>query len=372
MTSVLASRAVIDETQPVASPTGGEVDGEHAGPWPPKDSQVSISLLRFMEMLHVIKIGVQTDLEPVQHQETLGEGLSFSVKEHIRSAGKIKVLKVFKHNLAPGHSNRFEPKSFDTLMMEAYVLGHDPIKRHDNIVTLSCITWAVRSNDPIQVSPALEIERAPYGDLSSFQNSVPATKVPWHVRKMLCYDIAAGLEVLHGSGIVHGDLKGENVLIFDHPTRGYIAKISDFGSAVILPQSGTNSSPSVRMPAFTVPWNAPEVFKPIAVEKLHLTDVYSLGLFMWKVLVHADPFQVFDLPLHPTTRLHEIQKILDIPDLPGFIPQFIEEEVGFLELREVALLLRLFDCTVNKVPEQRNLQRVLELLFPHCGRASSE
>lgn len=372
MTSIMASRSLLDDTQTAVSALDEEDDGAVDKVWPSKDSQVSIALLRFMEMIHLIKTGVHTELEPVQHQGTLGEGLSFSVKEHIRSQSNKKVLKVFKHNLTPGHPSAFDPKSFETLMMEAYVLGFEPIKRHENIITMSAVTWAVRSQDPIQISPALEIERAPYGDLTSFQSSVPESKVTWNMRKMLCYDIAAGLEVLHGCGIVHGDLKGENVLIFNHPTRGYVAKISDFGSAVILPPSGFDSSRMMRIPVFTVPWNAPEIFRPIAVDKLHLADLFSLGLLIWKVLVHGDPFRTFDLPLHMTTRVQEIQKILDLPDLPGFIPQFIEEEVGFLEVGEVALLLRLFACSVNKVPEKRSLERVLELLFPHCGRGSSQ
>ena len=44
--------------------------------------------------------------------------------------------------------------------------------------------------------------------------------------------MAAGLEALHACEIVHGDFKLDNVLIFKHPDRGFLAKLSNFSHSI--------------------------------------------------------------------------------------------------------------------------------------------
>ncbi|EXM13913.1 hypothetical protein FOTG_17649 [Fusarium oxysporum f. sp. vasinfectum 25433] len=46
-------------------------------------------------------------------------------------------------------------------------------------------------------------------------------------------DIAEGLKSLHDCGIVHGDVKLENVLVFPGLDRKHIAKLSDFGHSLV-------------------------------------------------------------------------------------------------------------------------------------------
>ena len=54
------------------------------------------------------------------------------------------------------------------------------------------------------------------------------------LKHLLCLDIARGLSALHQAGLVHGDLKAENVLVCSSPSRRYLAKISDFGFSVMV------------------------------------------------------------------------------------------------------------------------------------------
>ena len=54
------------------------------------------------------------------------------------------------------------------------------------------------------------------------------------LKHLLCLDIARGLSSLHQAGLVHGDVKAENVLVCSSPSRRYLAKISDFGFSVVV------------------------------------------------------------------------------------------------------------------------------------------
>lgn len=81
-------------------------------------------------------------------------------------------------------------------------------------------------------------------------------------------------------GIIHGDIKPQNVLIFADESDSYTAKLTDFGYSTVF----AGETDSISMPK-SWPWNAPEYhhrgFKPSAAVKM---DVFSLGLLcFWLV-----------------------------------------------------------------------------------------
>lgn len=66
-----------------------------------------------------------------------------------------------------------------------------------------------------------------YGTAISFVERFPEVDVPlW---RLLC-EITEGLEYLHSRDIVHGDLRGANVLI----SEDGVARLSDFGLSKFL------------------------------------------------------------------------------------------------------------------------------------------
>src|SRR5262249_45536857 len=86
-------------------------------------------------------------------------------------------------------------------------------------------------------------------------------------------DIADGLTALHYFGVVHGDIKPENILLFeDREKRKLIAKICDFGSSgVEISEDSTRGA--------TEAWSPPE-FPGSYFDKVAKAtwDVYSFGL----------------------------------------------------------------------------------------------
>lgn len=100
---------------------------------------------------------------------------------------------------------------------------------------------------------------------------------------------------LTAQGIIHGDLKPQNVLIYGphQPTKGdddseldeYVAKVADFGySTFIEAHRGEPSADCVELP-WSPPWNAPEVNidnHVFTYPEARATDMYSLGLIcLW-------------------------------------------------------------------------------------------
>ncbi|KAG9078845.1 hypothetical protein FS749_009096 [Ceratobasidium sp. UAMH 11750] len=99
-----------------------------------------------------------------------------------------------------------------------------------------------------------------------------------------CVQIATGLAYLHKINIVHGDLKGANVLL----SNDGVAQITDFGNAVLgsstlaFTESTTRSHLSTR-------WAAPEQLDD-KVAHSREADVYSLGMTILEVISRQKPY----------------------------------------------------------------------------------
>ncbi|CAN5499545.1 hypothetical protein BH09MYX1_BH09MYX1_54760 [soil metagenome] len=122
--------------------------------------------------------------------------------------------------------------------------------------------------------------------------------------------VADGLAVAHGGGIVHGDLKPANVLVERATGR---AKITDFGIAHVIDPLATQT-PNHRF-AGTPYYMAPEqYFGDDALGPW--TDLYALGVMLFELLSGIPPFSgnnVVDLfrkkivgvpPFDPRTGVH--------------------------------------------------------------------
>jgi len=217
-------------------------------------------------------------------REYIGKGGSFRVeKAYIGDGlGQLPRAVVIKHPLHVQDNVPREHKWKD-IRLEVQALLHPPIAACRNIVDLLTIGWEAETVEDVQ--PILVMPYATFGTLGSFLlNFDPPNS--W--RYAVSFDIACALDVLHGCGIVHGDLKSENVLVFFEDSRP-LAKLSDFGCSIASPRSFE------KIAAGTPPWNCPEWRDVITKENLLRTDIYSFGLLVWRILSKVpDPFQVLD------------------------------------------------------------------------------
>ncbi|KZT22026.1 kinase-like protein [Neolentinus lepideus HHB14362 ss-1] len=112
-------------------------------------------------------------------------------------------------------------------------------------------------------------------------------------------EIAEGLAYLHDSGLVHGDLRGVNILVDDN----WHVQLSDFGLTDIIESTQRSSSRggSVR-------WMAPELINPRAFldevfRRTTASDIYSFGCVCLELYTLQIPFSYI---AHDTTVLLEV------------------------------------------------------------------
>ncbi|HEY0372981.1 MAG TPA: protein kinase [Thermoanaerobaculia bacterium] len=98
------------------------------------------------------------------------------------------------------------------------------------------------------------------------------------------------LAMAHAVGIVHRDVKPENVFLHNGPT-GEIVKMLDFGIAKLLDEHAASESAvtSRRLALGTPFYMAPEQMYNDPVDGR--TDVYSLGVMVYEMLTGALPFE---------------------------------------------------------------------------------
>jgi non-specific serine/threonine protein kinase/serine/threonine-protein kinase len=99
--------------------------------------------------------------------------------------------------------------------------------------------------------------------------------------------LCGAVHYVHQHLMVHGDLKGSNILV----TQGGVVKLLDFGIAKLLNASGDPSHTMVnQVVALTPAYASPEQIRgePITTA----SDVYSLGVLIYKLLAGTLPFEV--------------------------------------------------------------------------------
>ena len=124
--------------------------------------------------------------------------------------------------------------------------------------------------------------------------------VPHHMKLNIAHDVSLALEFLHGIGVLHRDLSGNNVLLI----AGKRAKVTDFGMAKVWESGQTQMTPATFCPG-TMAYMPPEAFKaePVYTEKL---DVFSAGVVYLQVLTRKFPSpsdrvrQVYNDERYPT------------------------------------------------------------------------
>ena len=102
--------------------------------------------------------------------------------------------------------------------------------------------------------------------------------------RAICAQVARALQYAHEQGIVHRDIKSQNVLIDDLG----IAKLTDFGIARLAEGHGDQGLTRTGMMVGSSDYLAPEQAEGRPVDGR--TDVYALGIVLWECLTGRLPF----------------------------------------------------------------------------------
>jgi tetratricopeptide (TPR) repeat protein len=114
-----------------------------------------------------------------------------------------------------------------------------------------------------------------------------------HASVMILEQVAGALDVAHGAGLVHRDVKPSNVLIAgghgaEQPLHAWLG---DFGLSRRISDPAEHST---ERPLGTVHYVAPEQIRGEAVD--HRADIYSLGCLLFECLTGSVPFAHTSVP----------------------------------------------------------------------------
>jgi serine/threonine protein kinase len=164
----------------------------------------------------------------------------------------------------------------------------------------------------------------------------------------IVHGIALGLGVAHAKGIIHRDVKPENILLADGYSAPETSKLLDFGIAA-MKESVTVASRTHGL-MLTPPYAAPEQWKGMASEELDgRVDLYALGGVFYEMLTGQTAFHA------PNTEGWMFQHVYVQPQPPSQLRRELADWRGL-----DTLALRLLAKDREKRP--RNVSVLLGLL----------
>jgi tRNA A-37 threonylcarbamoyl transferase component Bud32 len=149
--------------------------------------------------------------------------------------------------------------------------------------------------------------------------------------------IASALHAAHAAGIIHRDLKSDNVFLTDKEDASDHVKVLDFGISRFLEAEAGSEDSNRHLVMGTPEFMAPEqILTPEKVDKR--ADIYALGVVLYEMLTARRPFDFDDQKLTAERRLTETDKLLHkivtepVPlinrfDLPPGLEELIKEKL---------------------------------------------
>jgi serine/threonine protein kinase len=150
-------------------------------------------------------------------------------------------------------------------------------------------------------------------DVAEATGPMPAARAVPIVRQVL-----RGLAAAHAKGIVHRDMKPENVFLLQKPDRHDVVKIMDFGISKFL----QDSESKVRLTATGAVIGTPVYMAPEQAmgtgEIDARVDLYAVGVMLYELLAGRPPFQAPTYIALVTQHLQMPPPPLQLarPDLP--------------------------------------------------------
>ncbi len=212
-------------------------------------------------------------------QAVVGEGgMGVVYRAHDRSRDRVVALKVLHPNLLG------DPEVRRRFVREARVMTswHHPnvVQVHD---FLEVPTAADRGPDRGLLALVMELVDGPTLDvyLHRWAGRPPLDEV-----RTIFGDVLDAMDEAHRIGVVHRDLKPDNILLAD-PLGRRTAKVTDFGIAKVL--EGTSYTMTGALLG-TCRYMSPEqVQRPHTLD--HRSDIYSIGVSLFQAITGRCPFE---------------------------------------------------------------------------------
>ncbi len=245
-------------------------------------------------------------------------GMAVIYKATDKALGRTVAVKILRPSMT------VDPQFIVRFQNEARAIAN---LTHPNIVTVHDVGT---HTDPKGTTHYMVMEFVEGADLKRIiRGDGNGTPLPVELALHYAIQICAGIGFAHRAGIVHADVKPQNVLV---NSTDQMIKVTDFGIAQAL----SETQPKERE---AVVWGSPHYFSPEQAKgekPSPASDVYSIGIVMFEMLTGR-------LPFNGTTQ--QELAISHVRDIPPKISQFNPEVPEEL----VAIVARALD----KVPSAR-------------------
>jgi predicted Ser/Thr protein kinase len=227
---------------------------------------------------HPYTIDFPLDVE-ISYKNYLGDG-SFGTVYKCTFLGVMAAAKVWKTNCMNKEAAEKEASLFSKL-------------RHPNVVQF--IGYGVKESQPVIVSELMSTDLRRYLDEMKKKNAGEGPPLPLLVAMNVLVQIAEAMNYLHENGVMHRDLKANNVLInvLEGPdgqlsSSSVQVKLTDFGQSKLKLHDSRYTTPMVG----ATRWRAPEVFDVEENREKYTksADVYSFSMLCFEVLTGDVPF----------------------------------------------------------------------------------
>ena len=220
----------------------------------------------------------------------------YRIEKRLGVGGMGEVYRAYDERLARKvaikHIHSENPKALARLRREAKAaagLNHPSIVQVYDILETADGEWVV-----------MELV-----DGMTLRDRIDQSLLPWPRAVVLARQICDGLAVAHEQGIVHRDLKSENVML----TRAGRAKILDFGLAKHLEKTEGEPELSIQGEIVgTVRAMSPEQARGEEID--HRSDLFSLGTLFYEMLTGKAPFK-------GSSMIHTLTQICTEPHVPA-------------------------------------------------------
>ncbi len=208
-------------------------------------------------------------------------------------------------------------------------------------------------------SPFLVMEYAGYGALADAMNG----PMEWESARLILFALLDGLAHSHARGVIHRDVKPQNVLLSEVGGQPQI-KLTDFGLSYVL--RGTQEVANWHKTAGTPEYMAPEQIKGLWRQYGPATDLYALGCVAYEMITGRCPFGGRNMVQIARAHLDDPVPVLeggsDVPDgVERWIAGLLEKDPRrrFQSAADAAYALK----RVGGKPNANTLQRVWQRLI---------
>lgn len=284
-------------TQPTPSATqqqsAAAQPNTHPAPTPAAPSTISVKEKGYSEK----------DFEGWQPMKMLGKGSFGAVYEAGLRSGKIVCVKIVELGSIANPDDMTKLRNEISLMRRLH---------HPNIVQYyGCV------EDKAKNTLNIFMEYVTGGSLNHYIKKFQV--IPQVTVRQWAYQIVCGVKYLHECGIVHRDIKGDNILV----TMDGIVKLADFGCSKAIDDVCSKTHGCQTMVG-TPYWMAPEVIKCEGYGVK--SDVWSVGCTIVEMITGKPPWP------ECTSMWAAVYKIANSSGLPTEIPKDLDPQMmDFLE-----------------------------------------